>query len=94
MQKSEADLFDAVITNNEEISPDVHLISFARNFDFLPGQVIKIALNHDHPPRIYSICSGNKESEIRILFNIKEDGILTPKLAGMIPGEEILVSEP
>ena len=88
------DLFEAVLTNNEEISPGVHLISFVRNFDFLPGQVVKIAIDHKNPPRIYSICSGNREREIRILFNIKEDGILTPKLAGMIPGEKILTSKP
>jgi len=94
MQKNESDLFETVLTDNQEISPGVHLISFERNFDFLPGQVIKIALDLEHPPRIYSICSGNKESEIRILFNIKEDGILTPKLAGMIPGENILISKP
>jgi len=94
MQKNEADLVNAVLTNNEEISPGVHLISFDRKFNFLPGQVIKIALDLEHPPRIYSICSGNKESEIWILFNLKEDGILTPKLAAMIPGEKILVSKP
>lgn len=94
MQKNETDLFEVVLTNNEEISTGVHLISFERNFDFLPGQVVKIALNYENAPRIYSICSGNKENEIRILFNIKEDGILTPKLAGMIPGEKILVSKP
>ncbi len=94
MQKNESDLFETVLTDNQEISPGVHLISFERDFDFLPGQVVKIALDHKNPPRIYSICSGNKESEIRILFNIKEDGILTPKLASMIPGEKILVSKP
>ncbi len=87
-------LFESVLTNNEEISRGVHLISFVRDFDFLPGQVVKIAITHEHPPRIYSICSGNKESEIRILFNIKDDGILTPDLAAMIPGEKILVSKP
>ena len=94
MKKNDTDLFEAVLTNNEEISPGVHLISFVRNFDFLPGQVVKIAIDRENPPRIYSICSGNGESEIRILFNIKEDGILTPELASMIPGEKILVSKP
>ncbi len=82
------------LTNNEEISPGVHVISFLRDFDFKPGQVVKIAVDNNHPPRIYSICSGNKEDEIRILFNVKNDGFLTPKLAAMIPGEEILVSAP
>ncbi|NOR76278.1 MAG: oxidoreductase [Draconibacterium sp.] len=94
MKKNKPELFEYIISNNEEISPGVHLISFKRDFDFWPGQVVKIAIDLEHPPRIYSICSGNKESEIKILFDIKEDGILTPKLAGMIPGEKILVSKP
>jgi ferredoxin--NADP+ reductase len=82
------------LTNNEEISPGVHVISFLRDFDFLPGQVVKIAIDEFHAPRIYSICCGNTEDEIRILFNIKDDGFLTPKLASMIPGELIFVSKP
>lgn len=82
------------LTNNEEICKGVYVISFLRDFDFLPGQVLKIAINNNHPPRIYSICSGNRENEVRILFNIKDDGFLTPKLAVMIPGDKILVSKP
>ncbi len=90
----EQKLYNATLTNNIEISPGVHVISFQRNFDFIPGQAIKIAIDSEHPPRIYSICSGNKEDEIKILFNIKEDGFLTPKLAAMILGDKILVSKP
>lgn len=82
------------LTGNSEISPGVHLITFSRPWDFLPGQVVKIALNTNHPPRIYSLCSGNHENEAAILFNVKEDGLLSPKLAAMIPGEKVLVSEP
>ncbi len=82
------------ITNNLEISPGVHKLSFVRDFDFLPGQVLKIGIDFDHAPRIYSICSGNKQDEIDILFNIKDDGFLTPKLASIVPGEQILVSKP
>lgn len=93
-EKKESELFVRSITGNLEISPGVFVISFRRDFDFIPGQVIKIGTDHEHPPRIYSICSGNKEKEIQVLFNIKEDGFLTPKLAGMVPGEKILVSEP
>lgn len=90
----EPPLFKQVITNNEEISPGVHLISFRRSADFLPGQVVKIAMDAQMPPRIYSICSGNRESEISVLFNVKEDGLLTPRLSAVIPGDEIWVSEP
>lgn len=83
-----------ILTNNEEISPGVYVISFVRDFDFIPGQVVKLGLNNDIPPRIYSICSGIHEEEVRILFNVKEGGELTPKLASLIPGEKILVSKP
>jgi ferredoxin/flavodoxin---NADP+ reductase len=93
-RKKEPLLFPQNITNNEEISPGVHVISFSRNFDFIPGQVVKIGIDTEHPPRIYSICSGNHENEVRILFNIKEDGFLTPRLSCLIPGDQILVSEP
>lgn len=82
------------LTGNEEISPGVHVISFRRDVDFNLGQVVKIGLSPDTPPRIYSICSGNLEEEVRILFNIKEGGALTPKLASLIPGEIIRVSKP
>lgn len=82
------------LTNNEEISPGVHVISFQRDFEFIPGQVVKISLSPDQVPRIYSICSGNKEDEIRILFNIKRGGELSPRLAALIPGETVYVSEP
>ena len=93
-QKNRSPLRIYTLTNNVEISPGVHVISFLRDFDFIPGQVVKIAIDNNHPPRIYSICSGNKEEEVHILFNIKDDGFLTPKLAAMIPGEQILVSKP
>lgn len=82
------------LTGNEEISPGVHVISFKLDFDFKPGQVVKIGLTPDVPPRIYSICSGNHEEEVRILFNIKEGGVLTPKLGSLIPGDKIRVSKP
>jgi ferredoxin/flavodoxin---NADP+ reductase len=92
-QKTSA-LKEYPLTGNQEISPDVHLISFQRQHDFIPGQVIKIAVDADYPPRIYSICSGNKDPEISVLFNVKKDGVLTPRLASLIPGEKILASEP
>ena len=88
------ELEEVTITGNEEISPGVHLISWMRICDFSPGQVVKIAADPMIAPRIYSICSGNDEPEIRVLFNVKEDGLLTPWLAGIIPGMKIWVSKP
>lgn len=87
-------LKEVTITGNEEISPGIHLISWKREQNFIAGQVVKIALDPSVAPRIYSICSGNSEAEIRILFNVKEDGVLTPPLSGVIPGMKIWASNP
>lgn len=87
-------LKEVTITGNEEISPGVHLISWKREQTFVPGQVVKITLDPSDAPRIYSVCSGVSESEIRVLFNVKEDGILTPRLSGVIPGMKIWASNP
>lgn len=88
------ELFEVTITQNQEISPEVHLISWKRTQDFVPGQVVKITLDRAVPPRIYSVCSGNDDPEISVLFNVKEDGVLTPRLSGVIPGMKILVTKP
>ena len=90
----EQELFPVRIIDHFEISPDVFLISWRHLGAFIPGQVVKVAVDHLQPPRIYSICGGNLEEKISILFNIKEDGYLTPRLAAAIPGTEILVSKP
>jgi ferredoxin--NADP+ reductase len=82
------------VISNIEISPGVFHISWKRNFDFIPGQVVKIAIDHSQPPRIYSICSGNQDEKISVLFNIKEDGFLTPRLAVAQEGDKLLVSDP
>ncbi|MDP2889006.1 MAG: FAD-dependent oxidoreductase [Bacteroidota bacterium] len=93
-KKKPVELAEVTVTGNEEISPGVHLISWKRTCAFQPGMVVKITLDQAIAPRIYSVCSGNDEAEIRVLFNIKEDGILTPRLAGVIPGMKIWATKP
>lgn len=88
------ELTEVTITGNEEISQGVHVISWKRTHSFQPGQVVKITDDISLAPRIYSICSGNDEVELRVLFNIKEDGILTPRLARVIPGMKIWATKP
>lgn len=88
------ELVEVIVTGNDEISPGVHLISWKRIHAFQPGQVVKITDDINLAPRIYSICSGSDEVEVRVLFNIKEDGMLTPRLAGIIPGMKIWTTKP
>lgn len=96
IKKSEdsSQLLRVTITSNKEIAPGVYYLSYQRTHDFLAGQVIKVSLDENNPPRIYSICSGNLDPETSILFNIKEGGLLTPKMARLRPGDNLLVSAP
>jgi ferredoxin/flavodoxin---NADP+ reductase len=82
------------ILSNTEISPGVFLLSVKRSASFKPGQTVKISLNNDLPPRIYSICSGTEDSALSVLYNIKEGGALTPQLARLSKGDCIRLSEP
>ncbi len=92
--RAEQQLFPVKVTDNTEVSPGVFLISWRQKVSFIPGQVVKLALDQLQPPRIYSLCSGNTGDKFSVLFNIKEDGYLTPRLAAAIPGDELLVSKP
>jgi ferredoxin--NADP+ reductase len=87
-------LKSAVISRNERIAENVYLLSFRREFDFLPGQVVGINTDNTLPARLYSIASGNRDTDISILFDIKDEGYLTPLLSRRKPGDTILVSEP
>lgn len=82
------------IIRNEEIASGTFLLAVERQHDFKPGETVKVQLNDQYPPRIYSICSGNREDELGILYNIKEEGLLTPMLAQAKPGDPIMISEP
>ncbi|MBN2686184.1 MAG: hypothetical protein JXR40_12960 [Pontiellaceae bacterium] len=82
------------ILSHVELAPGVYQLGVERRFDFLPGQTVKVGLGDGQAPRIYSICSGNRDDELRILFNIKADGALTPKLALLTPGDSVWVSAP
>jgi ferredoxin--NADP+ reductase len=87
-------LFAAKIQKVEEIAPEKFLLTFDKHFDLKAGQVVAIAANEQHDPRIYSICSGKNEQFLQILFDLKTDGTLTPQLAKMQPGSTIYVSKP
>jgi ferredoxin--NADP+ reductase len=82
------------LVKNERIDNEVHLLSFIRKFDFIPGQVVAITLDFTIEPRLYSIASGANDSQLKILFDIKPDGLLTKRLAKLIVGEAVFISNP
>ena len=87
--------FKAVtITSNIEISPDVFILSFNRDFGFSAGQVLGLAAQPTDDARLYSIASGVNDENINILYNIKPGGKLTPNLAILKPGDTLWITVP
>lgn len=88
------ELQPTTLTRHDEISPGVYVIGFKRQADFSPGQAVKLGIDTETPPRIYSICSGANDDELCVLFNIKDGGFLTPKLAELKCGDSVYASKP
>lgn len=76
----------------EELSEGIFLIGFKRNFIFKAGQVIGIAMEESGPRRLYSICSGEQEEEIHILYKVVDEGFLTPQLSDLELGDTIWIT--
>lgn len=76
----------------EELSEGIFLIGFKRNFMFKAGQVIGIAMEENGPRRLYSICSGEQEEEIHILYKVVDEGFLTPQLSDLELGDTIWIT--
>lgn len=82
------------ILSNTEISHNVFILSFKRDFEFRAGQVLGLALASMDDARLYSIASGETDENIDILYNIKPGGKLTPNLAILNPGDILWISVP
>lgn len=86
-------LVPVVVEKIEEIARDVYILEFIRFFDFEAGQVIKLAWARDMAPRLYSIASGENDHNIQLIFNVVDDGTLTPILASLKPGDKLFSSK-
>ncbi len=53
-----------------------------------------MALAEDGPRSLYSICSGEQDEEVWILYNVIEEGYLTPRLSDLEPGDTLWITEP
>lgn len=94
IKKPAVKLSEAEVLTNDEIAPSVFLLTLRRDFDFVAGQVLGITLDPAEDARLYSIASGSSEPSIKILYNIKPGGKLTPPLSALVPGNKIWVTVP
>ncbi|MFA6127673.1 MAG: FAD-binding oxidoreductase [Bacteroidales bacterium] len=84
-----ANLKSVRVESIREIAPQVFIIEFKKFFDFEAGQIISLSLSEHLEPRMYSIASGERDNNIQVLFNVVNDGHLTPALSCLKPGDAI-----
>jgi ferredoxin/flavodoxin---NADP+ reductase len=82
------------VAGNAEIAPGIYRLSFPRTWEFVPGQSIALTLDPRLPARFYSIASGTRDALVEVLYDLVPDGELTPRLAMLAPGDELLCSAP
>lgn len=87
-------LTTTTVIENKAIAPDVYVLKYKKITNFKAGQYIGLTTDLNVTPRLYTIASGENESEIQILYNIKDDGWLTPRLSEIKPGTELYVTKP
>jgi len=87
-------LFANNVLKVNEISEGKFILSFKKQFGMKAGQVVAVSTNMTLEPRIYSICSGESDPQMEILFDLKNDGCLTPQLSRLKAGDRIYVSKP
>lgn len=87
-------LYKREVKSVTEVAKGVFVLAYHRNFSFSSGQVVAVDIVPNGRPRLYSIASGVNDNEIEILFDLRAEGYLTPKLAKLLPGDIIWVSEP
>jgi ferredoxin--NADP+ reductase len=88
------ELYPVKVESNNEIAPGVYVLSYPRKHSFIAGQVVGISIRSGGEPRLYSIASGNRDDMIRLLYNIKPDGELSPNLAEIKAGDTLFASAP
>lgn len=71
-----------------------YVLVLSRPFDFVPGQVVGLTVDASQEPRLYSIASGSQQPELWILYTVKPEGVLTPRLKDLQKGDVLFVSPP
>jgi len=88
------EFYKVKVFKNKQIADNVFIISFERKFNFKAGQVVKLSLENNSQHRLYSIASGENDEFIDILYDIKPDGYLTPKLQNLKKDDFLFCSNP
>ena len=94
MSKSGTDDYQTVVTSYRKITSYVSLLTFKKKWSFLAGQVVGIAIGIGDNPRMYSLSGSTDAEDGEIIFDVRPEGTLTPRLNNLRAGDKLLVSEP
>lgn len=64
------------------------------DLNFSAGQLINLHGRNHLEDRSYTICSGERDEHLTVLFRFIPTGILTPQLIDLRPGDDIFISGP
>lgn len=88
------DVFPVKVISNVEVSAKVHLLELEKTFEFKAGQVIAATLDPNNSTRLYSIASGSKDDTLIILFDVVNEGELTPPMSKLKTNDILYISKP
>jgi ferredoxin/flavodoxin---NADP+ reductase len=91
---SELILSESIVLGQEKITKDVFLLRLKKQDEFIAGQFIALAMELKGTSRLYSIASGTSEQYIDLLYDIKPEGLLTPKMQKLQKGDKVYISKP
>jgi len=83
-----------VVALNRLSSSGYELILERSGINFKPGQLINLHGRNHLEDRSYTVCSGDRDEFLTVLFRYIPCGILTPQLIVLKPGDPISISGP
>ena len=87
--------YRARITRRVDLAPDLWMIRIdpGAEFRFAPGQYATLGVERDtrRVERAYSIASSPYEGELEFFFELVPEGLTTPPLHDLLPGDEVLM---
>jgi len=87
-------LSTTIVLENKAIAPGVFVLKYKKVKSFTAGQYIGLTTDLNVTPRLYTIASGENDETVQVLYNLKDDGWLTPRLSEIKPGSELYVTNP
>ncbi len=85
----------ARVLAHEQLAPDAYLLRVSREeLSFAAGQLVTVHGTTPYSGRSYSIASGVGDPHLDLLYRLRPDGMLTPQLVGVRPGDTLDISGP